>query len=175
MDFEKLSIWLTVAEVFKKFSKCLYLSLFFSHFSFFRFHNLLQYILYITYYFIFISPFHLEFSYLHASYHALFSLKGRNRRSGVGTLCDDAFNLQDALNNCRRNGGLPSYTTKCKVEVESCAWFVDCPDLSNIIFRGGQSHHRANQYVLSVKIDREVTCGMTHRNWAFVCCGHYCD
>lgn len=100
----------------------------------------------------------------------------RNRQSGIQTLCNDAWNLQDAVNNCpRRDGLFPSYTTKCRVEVESCAWLVDCPELGGTIFRGGQSYNRAQNFRLSVENDRKVTCGMNHRNWAFVCCGYYCD
>lgn len=96
----------------------------------------------------------------------------RNRR-GIDTLCNDAMNLQDAVDNCPGDGLFPSYTTKCRVEVETCAWLVDCPGLHGVIFKG-QSRDIAEQYSVAVTNDQAVTCGINHREWAFVCCGYYC-
>lgn len=103
-----------------------------------------------------------------------YSLKGRTRQSGIQTLCHDAYNLHDAVNNCPGNP-FPRYETKCRVEVESCAWLVDCPGLHGTIFRGDQSNNRARLHSNSVAKSLDVTCSIDHRQWAFVCCGYYCN
>lgn len=91
-------------------------------------------------------------------------------------ICDDAFDLLDAVNNCGRPGELfPSYKTKCRVEIESCAWLVDCPGLSGTMFRGTQSRDRAIAFSKVTLTEKKIDCGMEHRQWAFVCCGYYCN
>lgn len=99
-----------------------------------------------------------------------------NSQSGLNKFCDDAFTLNEALNQCPSHSGspFPRYKARCKVEIESCAWFVDCPGTAGAMFRVGQAGARAKQYRLTVENDMKITCGIQHRQWAFVCCGYYC-
>lgn len=85
-------------------------------------------------------------------------------------------NLRDVLAKCKRPGEfVPRYKARCKVETESCAWLVDCPNTNGRVFTGTRSGERARVYANMVPNDGEVACNVKHESWTFVCCGYYCD
>ena len=97
-----------------------------------------------------------------------YSLKGRTRR-GMQDLCDDAYNLYDAVKNCAAGNPFPRFKVKCRVQVKACAWLVDCPGLGVVdVFKGVQA--RRSYSIRQVN----YRCKIFHRQWGFVCCGYYC-
>ena len=86
-------------------------------------------------------------------------------------LCDDAYSQYDAVNNCAVGNSLPRFKVKCRVQVETCAWLVDCPGLGGIVFKGVRAQSAALSYS-NQQVNHQ--CKINHRQWAFVCCGYYC-
>ena len=84
-------------------------------------------------------------------------------------LCDDAYNITGAINNCPRDP-FPRYKVKCRVQVEACVWLVVCPRLGGTMFKGLKARIQSAAFSASLN----DVCNINHRQWAFVCCGYYC-
>ena len=87
------------------------------------------------------------------------------------------MNLDEAARTCPME-----FKPKCNVELSSCAWIVDCPGLSGMVFKTfeeAKNYENANGINLTNGRRRKKrrstpVCNLTHLQYSIVCCGYYC-